>query len=482
MCNFVPRPFFSPLVAAVRMGKQKGGRAKGVDVTKDFVTGSHSLSETITVFVENNKPVTVSEKDLLPTAGSEGVFGLRRSGKLDAYMKLCSNWSQGQCHNNEQCCFAHVKEFFNVNPPLSMLPPTMMMMMQSGASSAAAGSSSSQQAFFFPSSPNSGTGGSAWLQNGVGHLLAQQSNHHLQESVGQAVSGSWPGGGGTDTAAAAVTTPGTVWAPTAVLSEGPIGAGGSGRLFGADQATQASSALWSVSAASVDTTQGSRTWSTASGPSLRSTSGSRGAFTLPRTLSSAADIGSLPTNASASDAQGTSPTVFTLSGPASRGGSGFHEQQSRPPSFSSGATWQETSQQRATPYTAVARPVGTAPGGLVSSFRIPSQEPISAPVPHGSSSSSLPSVSPPSMSIFNFLPGLSGVVGGIQGPISAIDGTTAAMSSPSGQRQLGSGVLSALNDQNSPIPSSPGSPTADSESSAQQAQLSHLMSILTSGI
>lgn len=56
-----------------KMGKPKG-RAKGVDVTKDFVTGSYSLSETITVFVENNKPVNVAERELVPTVGSESVF------------------------------------------------------------------------------------------------------------------------------------------------------------------------------------------------------------------------------------------------------------------------------------------------------------------------------------------------------------------------------------------------------------------------
>ncbi|CAM39892.1 conserved hypothetical protein [Leishmania braziliensis MHOM/BR/75/M2904] len=94
------------------MGRNKP-RSKAVDVTKSLLQPT-SITDHIAVQVAANKVIQVAEDDLSPTQGSEAAFALRREGKLDASMKLCLNWRQGNCHNHAACSFAHVIPYFGV--------------------------------------------------------------------------------------------------------------------------------------------------------------------------------------------------------------------------------------------------------------------------------------------------------------------------------------------------------------------------------
>ncbi|CAJ1990512.1 protein of unknown function - conserved [Leishmania donovani] len=95
------------------MGRNKP-RSKAVDVTKSLLQPT-SITDHIAVQVAANNVIQVAEDDLSPTQGSEAAFALRREGKLDASMKLCLNWRQGNCHNHAACSFAHVIPYFGVS-------------------------------------------------------------------------------------------------------------------------------------------------------------------------------------------------------------------------------------------------------------------------------------------------------------------------------------------------------------------------------
>lgn len=91
-------------------------RAKAKDVTKDYFHGTTTVGDTITVFISNNKPQKVREDEVVATVGSANAFAEAHQGKLDCFMKLCSNWQRGTCHNQEKCLFAHVLEYKNPLP------------------------------------------------------------------------------------------------------------------------------------------------------------------------------------------------------------------------------------------------------------------------------------------------------------------------------------------------------------------------------
>lgn len=104
------------------MGRNKP-RSKAVDVTKSLLQPT-SITDRIAVQIAANNVIQVAEDDLSPTQGSEAAFALRREGKLDASMKLCLNWRQGNCHNHAACSFAHVIPYFAVSSDGSGTPGT----------------------------------------------------------------------------------------------------------------------------------------------------------------------------------------------------------------------------------------------------------------------------------------------------------------------------------------------------------------------
>ncbi|KAG5473984.1 hypothetical protein CUR178_04094 [Leishmania enriettii] len=95
------------------MGRNKP-RSKAVDVTKSLLQPT-SITDHIAVQIAGNNVLQVTEDDLSPTQGSEAAFALRREGKLNASIKLCLNWRQGNCHNHAACAFAHVIPYFAVS-------------------------------------------------------------------------------------------------------------------------------------------------------------------------------------------------------------------------------------------------------------------------------------------------------------------------------------------------------------------------------
>ncbi|GET90302.1 hypothetical protein, conserved [Leishmania tarentolae] len=104
------------------MGRNRP-RSKAVDVTKSLLQPT-SITDHIAVQIATNNVIQVAEDDLSPTQGSEAAFALRREGKLDASMKLCLNWRQGNCHNHAACSFAHVIPYFGVSGDGSGTPAT----------------------------------------------------------------------------------------------------------------------------------------------------------------------------------------------------------------------------------------------------------------------------------------------------------------------------------------------------------------------
>ncbi|KAK7195528.1 hypothetical protein NESM_000480800 [Novymonas esmeraldas] len=88
-------------------------RSKAVDVTRRVLMPS-SVTDRIAVQVAPSSVVQISEDALSPTQGSDVAFALRREGKLDATVKLCSNWRQGTCFQHAACPSAHVSSYFGV--------------------------------------------------------------------------------------------------------------------------------------------------------------------------------------------------------------------------------------------------------------------------------------------------------------------------------------------------------------------------------
>ncbi|KEG14905.1 hypothetical protein DQ04_00261040 [Trypanosoma grayi] len=100
------------------MGRGKG-RAKGIDVTKHFFQPSGPANR-ISVQITASHTIHVGEEDLSPTQGSEAAFALKREGRMEGPMKLCTNWRQGACHSHAACTNAHVAAYFN-SPTLPLL-------------------------------------------------------------------------------------------------------------------------------------------------------------------------------------------------------------------------------------------------------------------------------------------------------------------------------------------------------------------------
>ncbi|KAG5490515.1 hypothetical protein JKF63_00635 [Porcisia hertigi] len=95
------------------MGRNKP-RSKAVDVTKSLLQKT-SITDHIAVQIAPNTVIQVAEDEFSPTQGSEAAFALRREGKLDASLKLCLNWRQGNCYNHTACTFAHVIPYFGAS-------------------------------------------------------------------------------------------------------------------------------------------------------------------------------------------------------------------------------------------------------------------------------------------------------------------------------------------------------------------------------
>ena len=479
------------------MGKQKGGRSKGVDVTKDFVTGSHSLSETITVFVENNKPINVTEKELIATVGSEGVFALRRGGKLDAYMKLCTNWHQGQCHNSEQCSFAHVKDYFSQAPMsmmMMMMPPQQQQQQHGGSGGVApmhfhpAGLSNNNNnnTSALSSMGNSSSGGGGGMftlsqqqhQNRAWAPAALVPDSATGSSTYKATSSAWGGAGGggvntdlaargaTDSAAAPAVAGISVWGVTSSSPSTTVGG-----------AENSNTSMWSVLGG--DTQHPALTGAPSASTSLHAPWGTAPSSTTPQqqhySSSSSAGFGGF------SDLSANSPPFQ----PSSLANQQQPRQDPLAAFLSAGALVSPGKQQRLEPQAQTPSRGSTLWGEAPSSS--------GATPPHsyqrmmtGTTATSSPSSlvnqqqHPPALGgssgLYSYFPGL---VAGSSPPSDGMPGSSHPNLAAS--ELVGSGVLSSmLLDGTSPVASSGGSPTTVVEPG--NAQLSHLMSLLTAGM
>jgi len=116
------------------MGKNKQKVHKGRLVTSEYLQGS-TAGHTITVFLSNDQSIQVTPDDVHMTTGSERAFQKAQQGKLDCYMKLCSNWNSGRCVNESRCFFAHVDGYDGqaVLPILPAAPTSLLHGMQGGS-------------------------------------------------------------------------------------------------------------------------------------------------------------------------------------------------------------------------------------------------------------------------------------------------------------------------------------------------------------
>eukprot|EP00759_Apiculatamorpha_spiralis_P058126 PhF_6_TR9067/c0_g1_i1/m.14130 len=114
------------------MGKNKPKVNRGRLATSEYIQAPPITNTPITVFLYPDLSVQVLEEDVVPTQGSEKAFAAAATGKLDTYMKLCTNWCGGRCVNEDRCYFVHIRSYQGVTPAIpvtSLSPPPNLLLM-----------------------------------------------------------------------------------------------------------------------------------------------------------------------------------------------------------------------------------------------------------------------------------------------------------------------------------------------------------------